>query len=95
MKTLIITVALVMALVSGALAGGLVYDLNSDRIYKVERDGDSTRVYNLGPGEGQVTIGRRLPSGSSYVIQTPGRHDGLAEGLAIQDDEDRSEDGED
>jgi hypothetical protein len=91
MKT-IIAALLLISFASPALAGGLVYRLDDPgTIYKVDRDGDTTKVFNLGPGEPQVTIGRKLPSGNQMVITSPTYpRDDFAAGLAV-DGEDRDE----
>jgi len=89
---IIITVALIATLACPTLAGKMVYDLDSGRTYYVNQEKDSTRVYDLGPGEGQVTIGRRLPSGNSMVFSSPEcPPDDLAAGLAVSEGEDDGE----
>lgn len=93
MKT-ITTIAMLLIFATPILAAGLVYDLNGQgSIYQVERDGDTTRVYNLGPGTPQVTIGKHLNSGDTLILSTPQYpRDDLATGLAIG--QDVCEDGE-
>lgn len=87
-KKAIITGALVLALASPGMAGGLVFDFSGPgggNIYQVERQGDTTMVYGLTPGTPNVTIGKRLDNGDRMVIGPPGhRQDEFAKGLAIE-----------
>jgi hypothetical protein len=78
-----------------ALAGGLVYDLPSGGIYKVERQGNTTTVYDLSPDRvPSVIIGRRTSDGDQLIIGTPTRrHDDFGASLAITPgDQDGDED---
>lgn len=97
-KSLKITLigAFLLAWAVPALAGNLVFDLDSNRVYSVSKDANSTVVIGLNPGPAQVTIGNRLPGGST-VFQSPRcPSDDMAKGLAGQDDDsgDVNDDGE-
>ena len=91
-KKAILTAGLLLSLSSPSLAGQLVYDLSGPgggRIYQVERDGDTTKVFGLTPGSADVTIGKNLGGGNSLIVSPPGRQDEFAKGLAVElgDDE--------
>ena len=95
-KRAAITAALALSLSSPSLAGQLVFDLSGPgggRIYQVERDGDTTKVFGLTPGTADVTLGIRTGNGDRIVIGPPGhRQDEFAKGLAVEGDTDDADD---